>query len=126
MVIQLGKAFWLGVIGLIFGILGGVFAGLVGSIGDAFGAGSSGLYANAAGAIIFSVIGMIGAALEKRRWIGGGLMLIGAFGVIISISVFGILTFILFLIGAIIIFATKKPTVTPKVEPEMVGYGGVQ
>ena len=38
----MGKAFWLGVIGLIFGILGGVFLGIIGSIGDAFGSGSSG------------------------------------------------------------------------------------
>jgi len=35
------------VIGLIFGILGGVFAGLIGSIGEAFGFGSSGLYVSA-------------------------------------------------------------------------------
>jgi len=108
----LGKAFWLGVIGLIFGILGGVFLGIIGSIGDAFGSGSSGVYANAPGALIFSVVGMTGAALETRKWLGGGLMAIGAFGVLISISWFGVLTFILFLIGAILIFASKKQVVT--------------
>ena len=120
----MSKAFWLGVIGLIFGILGGIFAGLIGSIGDAFGAGSSGLYANAAGAVIFSIVGMAGAILEKRKWLGGGLMIIGALGVLISISLFGFLTFILFLIGAIVIFTTKKPAGTQRAGPEMMGYGG--
>jgi hypothetical protein len=111
---------------LIFGILGGVFALLMESIGNALGA-DYGLYANAFAAIIFSVIGMSGAALETKRWLGGGLMLIGAFGVLISISLYGLLTFILFLIGAIITFATKKPqAVTQRVEPEMTGYGGGQ
>jgi uncharacterized BrkB/YihY/UPF0761 family membrane protein len=53
-------------------------------------------------------------------------MAIGAFGVLISISWFGILTFILFIIGAIIIFAAKKQAVTQRTEPEMVGYGDGQ
>ena len=122
----MGKAFWLGVIGLIFGILGGVFAGLVGSISASFSGTGSSLFANAAGALIFSIVGMTGAALETRKWLGGGLMAIGAFGVLISISWFGILTFILFLIGAVIIFATKKQVVTQRVEPEMTSYGGGQ
>lgn len=117
----MGKAFWLGLIGLIFGILGGVFAGLMGSLDAAFnGTGTSDLFTSAAGAIVFSIIGMAGAALETRKWLGGGLMALGAFGVLISISWFGVLTFILFLIGAIIIFSTKKEqVVTQRSEPEM-------
>lgn len=124
----MGKAFWLGVIGLIFGILGGVFAGIIGSLDASFsGTGSSGLFASAAGALIFSVVGMTGAALETRKWLGGGLMAIGAFGVLISISWLGVLTFILFLIGAVLIFAAKKQQVaTQRVEPEMTGYVGGQ
>jgi hypothetical protein len=58
----MGRAFWLGLIGLIFGILGGVFAGLMGGIGEL-----SNLYSNAAGAISFSLIGMAGAVLENRK-----------------------------------------------------------
>ncbi len=105
----MSKAFWLGLIGLIFGILGGVFAGLMGSLDAAFsGTGSSDLFVNASGAIIFSIIGMAGAILERRKWLGGGLMIIGAFGVLISISWFGILTFILFLIGGLLILTQKK------------------
>ncbi len=105
----MGRAFWLGLIGLIFGILGGVFAGLIGNLDAAFNeTGSSSLYANAAGALIFSIVGMTGAVLEKRKLLGGGLMIIGALGVLISISWFGILTFILFLIGGVLILAQKK------------------
>ncbi|MGA2885030.1 MAG: hypothetical protein ABSE80_07745 [Halobacteriota archaeon] len=39
-------------------------------------------------------------------------MIIGAFGVVVSISIFGVLTFILFLLGGIIIFTQKKEQVT--------------
>ncbi|MGZ4849062.1 MAG: hypothetical protein ACXV3D_05290 [Halobacteriota archaeon] len=118
----MSKVFWLGVIGLIFGILGAVFAILVQGIGEAFGStGGTNLYYNAAGAIVFSVIGMIGAALEQRRILGGLLMIIGGIGVLISISAFGIITVILFVLGGILILARRQktepfvapPTMTP-------------
>jgi uncharacterized BrkB/YihY/UPF0761 family membrane protein len=35
-------------------------------------------------------------------------MIIGALGVVISLSIFGVLTFILFLVGGILILAQKK------------------
>jgi uncharacterized BrkB/YihY/UPF0761 family membrane protein len=38
-------------------------------------------------------------------------MIIGAFGVVISLSIFGVLTFILFLVGGIIILTQKKEQV---------------
>ncbi len=119
----MAKVFWLGVIGLIFGTLGAVFAILVQGIGEAFGAtGGTNLYYNAAEAIVFSIVGMAGAALEQRRILGGLLMIIGCIGVLISISAFGILTAILFVLGGIIILARRKkkePFIAPPTVPSM-------
>jgi hypothetical protein len=98
----MGKAFWLGIIGGIFGILGAILAYLIAFFG------TSSLFTNAAGALIFSVVGIAGGVLETRKILGAALMIIGAFGVVISISIFGVLTFILFLVGGIIILMQKK------------------
>ncbi len=110
----MANGFWLGIIGGIFGILAALLVVLIGGVGEAFQAtGASSLYANAAGAFIFSIVGMAGGVLEKRKIIAAALMIIGAFGVLISISLFGVLTFILFLIGGIIILMQKKEVVAP-------------
>jgi hypothetical protein len=110
----MAKGFWLGIIGGIFGILAALLVVLIGGVGEAFQAtGASSLYANAAGAFIFSIVGMAGGVLEKRKIIAAALMIIGAFGVLISISLFGVLTFILFLIGGIVILMQKKEVVAP-------------
>jgi len=108
--VYLGKAFWLGIIGAIFGILGALFAVLIQLLNESLAnpVSSSSLYLNAAGAIIFSVVGIAGGVLEKRKIIGAALMIIGALGVVISLSIFGVLTFILFLVGGILILAQKK------------------
>jgi hypothetical protein len=113
------RVFWLGVIGLIFGIIGAVLAIIIQGIGEAFNAGGANLYYNAAGAIIFSVVGMAGAVLEEKRILGGLLMIIGALGVLISISAMGVVTFFLFIIGGILILVRKReePVVTPPSEP---------
>ena len=106
----MGKAFWLGIIGAIFGVLGALAAVMIQIINESLAnpvSGSS-LYVNAAGAIIFSIVGIAGGVLEKRKIIGAALMIIGAFGVVISLSIFGALTFILFLVGGIIILTQKK------------------
>jgi hypothetical protein len=108
----MGKAFWLGIIGGIFGILGAVLAIMIESLSEAFNATSAtSLYYNAAGAIIFSIVGIAGGVLETRKILGAALMIIGALGVVISISAFGILTFVLFLVGGILILMKKKEQV---------------
>ena len=100
----MAKAFWLGIIGGIFGILAAVLVVMIGGIGEAFNATrASSLYTNAAGAFIFSIVGIAGGVLEKRKILGAVLMFIGVVGVLISISLFGVLTFVLFLLGGIII-----------------------
>jgi hypothetical protein len=130
----MGNAFWLGIIGAIFGILAVVLVVLLGGMGEAFDAilGSQ-PYINAAGAaLIFSLVGMAGGVLENRKIFGAALMIVGALGaltsigflsalsfgqflagliplgVLISISLFGVLTFVLFLLGGIIIL-TRAP-----------------
>jgi hypothetical protein len=120
----MSKVFWLGVIGLIFGILGAAAAIMIQSFSESFGAtGGANLYQNAAGAIIFSIVGMVGAAIEQRRILGALFMIIGAIGVLISISLFGLLTFLLFLIGGILILAQKreKPVSAPPITGRNVG-----
>jgi hypothetical protein len=116
----LSRVFWLGIIGLFFGIIGAVLAIAIQSIGEAFNATSgSNLYVNAAGAFIFAVVGMTGAVLENRRILGGLLMIIGSLGVLISISLFGVISFFFFVIGGILILVRKReaPVVTPPTSP---------
>ncbi len=132
----MGNAFWLGIIGAIFGILAVVQVVLLGGMGEAFNAiGGAQPYTNAAGAaLIFSLVGIAGGVLENQKVLGAALMIIGALGalisisllsalsfeqfltgatliplgVLISISLFGVLTFVLFLLGGILI-STHAP-----------------
>ena len=105
----MSKAFWLGIIAGIFGILAALLVVLIGGIGEAFNAtGASALYANAAGAFVFSIVGIAGSVLERRKLISAALMIVGGLGVLIAISLFGVLSFILFLVGAILILMRKK------------------
>jgi hypothetical protein len=139
----MSRVFWLGITGLIFGILGAVLVVLLASIGIVGATGDTSLSFNAAVAIVFSIVGTIGAILEQRRissfratisvspycnavgpiafyvlgivdailehkQILGLVMIIGAVGVLTSISVFGIPSFLLFLIGGILILAQER------------------
>jgi hypothetical protein len=99
----------LGIIGGILGILAGLLAWAAQSINESLYANpGTSLYFNAAAAFIFSIIGIAGGVLEQRKILGAGLMIIGTFGVFISTCFFGVLTFILFLAGAVIILARRK------------------
>lgn len=106
----MGKAFWIGLIGGFLGFIGAITAVLAGSISEAYYVNSQAgeLYGLAAGAFVFSVIGIVGGIFERKRLIGGILMLVAAFGVLISISLFGVLPFLFFLVGAILIFGQKS------------------
>jgi len=98
----MSKSFWLGLIGGIFGFLGAMFAIFVGIAGEAFGsANASQFYALGSSAMVFSTLGIAGACLSGRK-IGGWLMIISAIMVLISISLFGVLPFVLLLIGGIV------------------------
>jgi hypothetical protein len=135
--VHVGNAFWLGIIGGISDILAVILAVLLGGMGEAFNAiGGSQPYTNAAGAaLIFSLVGIAGGVLENQKILGAALMIIGALGalisisllsalsfaqfqagviliplgVLISVSLFGVLTFVLFLLGGILIL-TQAPS----------------
>ncbi|MGB9371608.1 MAG: zinc ribbon domain-containing protein [Halobacteriota archaeon] len=105
----MGKAFWLGMIGGFLGFVGAIIAVLVGGISAAYSTSSQStvLYGLGLSAFIFSIVGVIGGVFERKRLIGGLLMLIAAVAVLVSISLFGVLPFLFFLVGAIVIFARK-------------------
>jgi len=104
----LGPSFWLGFVGGIFGILGGVVALFVGSFNEAFSGYSGDYYWLGLGAIVFSVMGIVGGVFDKKPKVGGTLMIVSAIGILISISLFGVLSCILFLVGGILIFARSR------------------
>lgn len=103
----MAKELWLGVIGGIFGILGGIVALVVGGLGEALGMGDAGLYVLGTFAILFSGVGMLTPVLiDNKEWVAV-LMIVSGVIVLIMISAFGVLTFALFLIGGIIAYRKK-------------------
>lgn len=93
----------LGLLGGIFGFFGALFAIGIGGLGGAFGMEeASKVVGLGFAAIVFSIIGIVGAVLVKSKTkIAGWLMVISAFGGLISISWAFLLPFILLLIGGI-------------------------
>ncbi|MDD5457757.1 MAG: DUF4064 domain-containing protein [Candidatus Margulisbacteria bacterium] len=93
----------LGLLGGIFGFFGALFAIGIGGLAGAFGAsGASDVVGLGFVAIIFSIIGIIGAvSVKSKSKTAGWLMIISAFGGLISISMAFLLPFILLLIGGI-------------------------
>lgn len=96
------KPFWLGLIGVIFGFLFGLFAILFAGVASAFGAeGADNIIGQGIVAILFSILGFVGSTINNRK-IGGILMIICGIIVLIAIGGFGVLPCILFVIGGII------------------------
>jgi len=117
----MGKAFWIGLIGGFLGFLGAIIAVLAGGISAAYSTSSQSttLYGLGLSAFIFSIVGVVGGVFERKRLIGGALMLIAAVGVLVSISLFGVLPFLFFLVGAIVIFARKTEHEVVSHEPSI-------
>jgi MFS family permease len=104
------KSYWLGLIGGFLGILGGAIVAIAGfyiSLIDSE-VTSGDLYILAAIAIFFSVLGIVGGHVQHEKRIGGILMIISGMGVLISISLLGLLTFILFLIGGLLMLSDAE------------------
>jgi|GEM_PF-968600 len=101
----MGNAFWLGIVGGITGILAVVLIVQLGGMAAAFNAiGGLQPYTNAAGAaLIFSFVGIAGGVLENRKIVGAALMIVAALGALISIGFLSGLTFVEFVAGAILI-----------------------
>ncbi len=85
----------LGFAGGIFGLIGGVFALLF-------------LPELGVSAILASVVGIVGAVFVTRNHTGGGIILVlSSIWLLISISFFGVLGFILFLLAGLIAIFRK-------------------
>ena len=106
----LGKAFWIGLVGGFLGFLGGIlvlFAGILSESLYSTASQSSTLYEASVAAFVFSIIGVVGGIFENRKFLGASLMLLAAVGILFTASVFGILAFLFFLVGAIVVLAKK-------------------
>lgn len=94
--------FLLGLIGGIFGILGAVFAVVVGQIGAAFSPGLESVTYLGISALFFAFLGLVGGAIVKSRAkAGAGLMLVSAIGGLISVSLAYVPAFLLLLVGGV-------------------------
>lgn len=92
----------LGLIGGIFGILGAVFAVVVGQIGAAFSPGLESVTYLGISALFFAFLGLVGGAIVKSRAkAGGGLMLASAIGGLISVSLAYVPAFLFLLVGGV-------------------------
>lgn len=97
----------LGLIGAVFGFSGAFFALFVGSIDQSIN-GSGELSALGTTSFIFSVIAFAGAILVKfKPKLGGWLMLVSAVGLVVAISLFGVIP-ALFLLAAGLMGIVRK------------------
>jgi hypothetical protein len=99
----------LGIIGGILGMFGGIFALFLGGVGTAINGDSGGLGGLGILAFVFSILGIVTAILvsSKPKLAGWGLI-VSAVGIFISISLFGIIPAILFLIAGIMTLIKKE------------------
>jgi len=104
---RLGAAFWLGLVGAIFGLLIG--AALLGLSTLSFVTTSGEGWAIIIGVIIFSILGIVGPLriIDKGDTVNAGLMVIAGVGMLICIRQIGILSALLFFIGAALLYLKK-------------------
>ncbi len=99
-----------GLIGGIIGVIVAFIALAIGGVAGAFNAeGASMVVSLGWFALLFAIIGIVGGALVKNHTkVGGWLMIVGAIGGIISISIFYILPCVLLIIGGLMALIKKK------------------
>jgi hypothetical protein len=115
-------SFVLGVIGGIFGFFPAIF---VLFLATAFGSSApypfvsgedtNSLLQSGAVALIGSILAIIGGAMGKRR--GGVAMLIGGIMIVLGTSLFGVLSLILLIVGAVLAIREKPEVMTVLVQP---------
>lgn len=99
------KAFWLGLIGGIIGVIIAIGFAALGSLADAFGVASGSIYVIALLILIFSIMGMAGCFLESHKLVGGVLMMVAGIAMFIFVVWLGALTAILFGIGGLLMIS---------------------
>ena len=101
----------MGIIGGVFGILASILAMTVGGIGSAFDAeGSDQVIGLGFAAMLFSILGIIGGSISKsKKKLAGYLLLISGVAGFICISLFYIISGILFIVSGLMgVFSKKK------------------
>lgn len=101
--------FAMGLIAGIFGILAAILAMMIGGVAGAFNAdGSEGIVGLGVAALLLSILGIIGASISKSKpKLAGTFMLIAGVGGFISISLFYLISGILFIVAGFIGIFTK-------------------
>lgn len=99
----------LGIMGSIFGMLGGLFAIVIGSIGDAFADKDAGQIFGLGIAVIITCIFtlILSCIINKKRVLVGTLLVIGGILNFVFISFFGILSGILILVSGVLALLRK-------------------
>ncbi|HLQ82499.1 MAG TPA: DUF4064 domain-containing protein [Pseudogracilibacillus sp.] len=99
----------LGILGSIFGVIGGLFAIMIDGIGKEFGSTDSGSITGLGIAVILTCIItlILSCVINKKRVLIGVLLIIGGILNIIFISFFGILSGILILVAGILALIRK-------------------
>jgi zinc-ribbon domain len=103
---RLGAAFYLALIGGIFGIfIGSVLI----AISLAWGTQSLEGWLRDIGLVVFSIIGIVGALriVDKRDTINAGLMIIAGVGVLVSALYIGIFSALLLFMGGVLLYLKK-------------------
>ncbi len=102
------KSFWFGLIGGVFGVLAALLLIFIGSYVEELGGSSEGIYTFAAITVLFSVSGIVGGLLESKKMVGGALMIISGILVVACVGLLGLLTFLLFIIGGILLIVDAR------------------
>jgi hypothetical protein len=104
---RLGAAFWLGLVGAIFGLL--IAAILLGISTLPSATTEWHFWPRVIGAIVFSILGIVAPLriIERGDTINAGLMILAGVGILICIYQFGILSALLFFIGGVLIYLKK-------------------
>ncbi len=113
----MARPFVFGLVGGILGILAGVLIAVVGSFLTFLAGIGIGVLIAAIIGIAFSLIGMVASRMEWNRVMGGALMIISGAIVLLTLNFLGILTFILFLVGGILLLTERRPQTVGYAQP---------
>lgn len=101
------------IIGGVFGIISSILAMFIGGVGSAFSAdGADQVVALGFVAMLFSILGIVAGSISKNKQkLSGWLLLVAGIGGFISISMFYIISAILFVVSGLMGILAKKNTV---------------
>ncbi|AWB46845.1 hypothetical protein DCC85_06670 [Paenibacillus sp. CAA11] len=106
----------MGLVAGIFGIISSIIALMIGGVDAAFSSsGTSSVTGLGYAALLFSILGIVGAAMTKSKpKLAGWLMLVSGVGGFISVSMFYIISAVLFVVGGFMGILAKKKDQAPQ------------